>query len=144
MKKRLLALLLALVMLLGCMPAALAAEPAAETPAAAQIVTSLDNALDASGAYETDAASLAVTVSAARGEEALTPAVQLNGDTLTGEDGVYTLEFTAAGSYVLRIAADEARRELLITYAPAQAEEEPVQEPVQQPAQMVLDEVTNG
>ena len=135
MKKRLLALLLALVMLLGCMPAALAAEPAAETPAAAQIVTSLDNALDASGAYETDAASLAVTVSAARGEEALTPAVQLNGDTLTGEDGVYTLEFTAAGSYVLRIAADEARRELLITYAPAQAEEEPVQEPVQQPAQ---------
>ena len=128
MRKRILALLLTLVMLVGMLPTVvLAAEPeAAEAaPAAAQITTSLDGALDSTGAYETDEAQLTVTVEAVRGGETLTPLVMFNGDMLFPENGAYTLRFAVAGSQVLRIAVEDAQREITIIYMPKQAAQSP-------------------
>ena len=126
MKKRVLSLVLALVMLIGVLPVnMLAAEPVDELPAqqTVTIETSLDSAL-ADGVYAAAQSPLPVSIRAEADGEAVEHTASLDGEVLTGTqaaDGwtAYELSFEAAGSYTLtgrgasgkRPGADSGRRD---------------------------------
>ena len=86
MKKRVLSLVLALVMLIGVLPVnMLAAEPADELPAqqTVTIETSLDSAL-ADGVYAAAQSPLPVSIRAEADGEAVEHTASLDGEALTG------------------------------------------------------------
>ena len=130
MKKRVLSLILALVMLIGVLPVnMLAAEPADELPAqqTVTIETSLDRAL-ADGVYPAAQSPLPVSIRAEADGEAVEHTASLDGEALTGTqaaDGwtAYELSFEAAGSYTLTVSAAGETQSRTIVYQPQSADE---------------------
>ena len=138
MKKRVLSLILALVMLIGVLPVnVLAAEPADELPAqqTVTIETSLDRAL-ADGVYPAAQSPLPVAIRAEADGEAVEHTASLDGEALTGTqaaDGwtAYELSFEAAGSYTLTVSAAGEMQSRTIVYQPQSADEPAAEDPAE-------------
>ena len=130
MKKRVLSLVLALVMLIGVLPVnMLASEPADELSAqqTVTIETSLDSAL-ADGVYAAAQSPLPVAIRAEADGEAVEHTASLDGEALTGTpeaDGwtAYELSFEAEGSYTLTVSAAGETQSRTILYQPQSADE---------------------
>lgn len=139
MKKRVLSLVLALVMLIGVLPVnMLAAEPADELPAqqTVTIETSLDSAL-ADGVYAAAQSPLPVSIRAEADDEAVEHTASLDGEALTGTqaaDGwtAYELSFEAAGSYTLTVSAAGETQSRTIVYQPQSADEPAAEDPAEE------------
>lgn len=139
MKKRVLSLVLALVMLIGVLPVnMLAAEPADELPAqqTVTIETSLDSAL-ADGVYAAAQSPLPVSIRAEADGEAVEHTASLDGEALTGTqaaDGwtAYELSFEAAGSYTLTVSAAGETQSRTIVYQPQSADEPAAEDPAEE------------
>ena len=139
MKKRVLSLILALVMLIGVLPVnMLAAEPADELPAqqTVTIETSLDSAL-ADGVYAAAQSPLPVSIRAEADGEAVEHTASLDGEALTGTqaaDGwtAYELSFEAAGSYTLTVSAAGETQSRTIVYQPQSADEPAAEDPAEE------------
>lgn len=139
MKKRVLSLVLALVMLIGVLPVnMLAAEPADELPAqqTVTIETSLDRAL-ADGVYPAAQSPLPVSIRAEVDGEAVEHTASLDGEALTGTqaaDGwtAYELSFEAAGSYTLTVSAAGETQSRTIVYQPQSADEPAAEDPAEE------------
>ena len=139
MKKRVLSLILALVMLIGVLPVnMLAAEPADELPAqqTVTIETSLDRAL-ADGVYPAAQSPLPVSIRAEADGEAVEHTASLDGEALTGTqaaDGwtAYELSFEAAGSYTLTVSAAGETQSRTIVYQPQSADEPAAEDPAEE------------
>ena len=139
MKKRVLSLILALVMLIGVLPVnMLAAEPADELPAqqTVTIETSLDRAL-ADGVYPAAQSPLPVSIRAEVDGEAVEHTASLDGEALTGTqaaDGwtAYELSFEAAGSYTLTVSAAGETQSRTIVYQPQSADEPAAEDPAEE------------
>ena len=139
MKKRVLSLILALVMLIGVLPVnMLAAEPADELPAqqTVTIETSLDSAL-ADGVYAAAQSPLPVSIRAGADGEAVEHTASLDGEALTGTqaaDGwtAYELSFEAAGSYTLTVSAAGETQSRTIVYQPQSADEPAAEDPAEE------------
>ena len=139
MKKRVLSLILALVMLIGVLPVnMLAAEPADELPAqqTVTIETSLDSAL-ADGVYAAAQSPLPVSIRAEADGEAVEHTASLDGEALTGTqaaDGwtAYELSFEAAGSYTLTVSAAGETQSRTIVYQPQSAGEPAAEDPAEE------------
>ena len=139
MKKRVLSLILALVMLIGVLPVnMLAAEPADTLPAqqTVTIETSLDSAL-ADGVYAAAQSPLPVSIRAEVGGEAVEHTASLDGEALTGTqaaDGwtAYELSFEAAGSYTLTVSAAGETQSRTIVYQPQSADEPAAEDPAEE------------
>ena len=139
MKKRVLSLILALVMLIGVLPVnMLAAEPADELPAqqTVTIETSLDRAL-ADGVYPAAQSPLPVSIRAEADGEAVEHTASLDGEALTGTqaaDGwtAYELSFEAAGSYTLTVSAAGETQSRTIVYQPQSAGEPAAEDPAEE------------
>lgn len=139
MKKRVLSLILALVMLIGVLPVnMLAAEPADELPAqqTVTIETSLDSAL-ADGVYAAAQSPLPVSIRAEADGEAVEHTASLDGEALTGTqaaDGwtAYELSFEAAGSYTLTVSAAGETQSRTIVYQPQAADEPAAEDPAEE------------
>ena len=139
MKKRVLSLALALVMLIGVLPVnMLAAEPADELPAqqTVTIETSLDRAL-ADGVYPAAQSPLPVSIRAEADGEAVEHTASLDGEALTGTqaaDGwtAYELSFEAAGSYTLTVSAAGETQSRTIVYQPQSAGEPAAEDPAEE------------
>lgn len=139
MKKRVLSLILALVMLIGVLPVnMLAAEPADELPAqqTVTIETSLDRAL-ADGVYAAAQSPLPVSIRAEADGEAVEHTASLDGEALTGTqaaDGwtAYELSFEAAGSYTLTVSAAGETQSRTIVYQPQSADEPAAEDPAEE------------
>lgn len=139
MKKRVLSLVLALVMLIGVLPVnMLAAEPADELPAqqTVTIETSLDRAL-ADGVYPAAQSPLPVSIRAEADGEAVEHTASLDGEALTGTqaaDGwtAYELSFEAAGSYTLTVSAAGETQSRTIVFQPQSADEPAAEDPAEE------------
>ena len=139
MKKRVLSLVLALVMLIGVLPVnMLAAEPADTLPAqqTVTIETSLDRAL-ADGVYPAAQSPLPVAIRAEADGEAVEHTASLDGEALTGTqaaDGwtAYELSFEAAGSYTLTVSAAGETQSRTIVYQPQSADEPAAEDPAEE------------
>ena len=139
MKKRVLSLILALVMLIGVLPVnMLASEPADELPAqqTVTIETSLDSAL-ADGVYAAAQSPLPVAIRAEADGEAVEHTASLDGEALTGTqaaDGwtAYELSFEAAGSYTLTVSAAGETQSRTIVYQPQSADEPAAEDPAEE------------
>ena len=139
MKKRVLSLILALVMLIGVLPVnMLAAEPADELPAqqTVTIETSLDSAL-ADGVYAAAQSPLPVSIRAGADGEAVEHTASLDGEALTGTqaaDGwtAYELSFEAEGSYTLTVSAAGETQSRTIVYQPQSADEPAAEDPAEE------------
>lgn len=139
MKKRVLSLILALVMLIGVLPVnMLAAEPADELPAqqTVTIETSLDSAL-ADGVYAAAQSPLPVSIRAEADGEAVEHTASLDSEALTGTqaaDGwtAYELSFEAAGSYTLTVSAAGETQSRTIVYQPQSADEPAAEDPAEE------------
>lgn len=139
MKKRVLSLVLALVMLIGVLPVnMLAAEPADELPAqqTVTIETSLDSAL-ADGVYAAAQSPLPVSIRAEADGEAVEHTASLDGEALTGTqaaDGwtAYELSFEAEGSYTLTVSAAGETQSRTIVYQPQSADEPAAEDPAEE------------
>lgn len=139
MKKRVLSLVLALVMLIGVLPVnMLAAEPADELPAqqTVTIETSLDSAL-ADGVYAAAQSPLPVSIRAEADGEAVEHTASLDGEALTGTqaaDGwtAYELSFETAGSYTLTVSAAGETQSRTIVYQPQSADEPAAEDPAEE------------
>ena len=123
MKKRVISLILALVMVIGILPVnVLAAEPAeqVQTPQAVTIETSLDGELT-DGVFTTAEEPLDVKIRAAADGETVEHTAKLDGEVLEGtleEDGwtTYVLSFAQSGSYTLDISAADEEQSRTIVY----------------------------
>lgn len=139
MKKRVLSLILALVMLIGVLPVnVLASEPADELPAQQTVTveTSLDSAL-ADGVYAAAQSPLPVSIRAEADGEAVEHTASLDGEALTGTqaaDGwtAYELSFEAAGSYTLTVSAAGETQSRTIVYQPQSADEPAAEDPAEE------------
>lgn len=138
MKKRVLSLILALVMLIGVLPVnVLASGPADALPAqqTVTIETSLDRAL-ADGVYPAAQSPLPVAIRAEADGEAVEHTASLDGEALTGTqaaDGwtAYELSFEAAGSYTLTVSAAGEMQSRTIVYQPQSADEPAAEDPAE-------------
>ena len=138
MKKRVLSLILALVMLIGVLPVnVLASGPADALPAqqTVTIETSLDRAL-ADGVYPAAQSPLPVSIRAEADGEAVEHTASLDGEALTGTqaaDGwtAYELSFEAAGSYTLTVSAAGEKQSRTIVYQPQSADEPAAEDPAE-------------
>ena len=139
MKKRVLSLILALVMLIGVLPVNVLASGAEDTLPAQQTVTietSLDSAL-ADGAYPAAQSPLPVLIRAEADGEAVEHTASLDGEALTGTqaaDGwtAYELSFEAAGSYTLTVSAAGETQSRTIVYQPQSADEPAAEDPAEE------------
>ena len=139
MKKRVLSLILALVMLIGVLPVnVLAAEPADELPAqqTVTIETSLDRAL-ADGVYPAAQSPLPISIRAEADGEAVEHTASLDGEALTGTqaaDGwtAYELSFEAEGGYTLTVSAAGETQSRTIVYQPQSAGEPAAEDPAEE------------
>ena len=139
MKKRVLSLILALVMLIGVLPVnVLASGPADALPAqqTVTIETSLDRAL-ADGVYPAAQSPLPVAIRAEADGEAVEHTASLDGEALTGTqaaDGwtAYELSFEAAGSYTLTVSAAGETQSRTIVYQPQSADEPAAEDPAEE------------
>lgn len=131
MKKRVLSLILALVMVIGIFPVNVLAAEADELTQAPQTVA-IETSLDAEmtdGVFTTAKNPLAVKVRAAADGETVEHTAKLDGEVLEGtpeEDGwtTYVLSFAQSGSYTLDIsAADEEQSRTIVYQAQAAADE---------------------
>ena len=149
MKKRVISLILALVMVIGILPVnVLAAEPAeqVQTPQAVTIETSLDGELT-DGVFTTAEEPLDVKIRAAADGETVEHTAKLDGEVLEGtpeEDGwtTYVLSFAQSGSYTLDISAADEEQSRTIVYQAQDMQdgEQDVQEPQEDPADKSSDE----
>lgn len=149
MKKRVISLILALVMVIGILPVnVLAAEPAeqVQTPQAVTIETSLDGELT-DGVFTTAEEPLDVKIRAAADGETVEHTAKLDGEVLEGtpeEDGwtTYVLSFAQSGSYTLDISAADEEQSRTIVYQAQDTQdgEQDVQEPQEDPADKSSDE----
>lgn len=138
MKKRVLSLILALVMLIGVLPVNVLASGAEDTLPAQQTVTietSLDSAL-ADGVYAAAQSPLPVSIRAEVDGEAVEHTASLDGEALTGTqaaDGwtAYELSFEAAGSYTLTVSAAGETQSRTIVYQPQSADEPAAENPAE-------------
>ena len=138
MKKRVLSLILALVMLIGVLPVNVLASGSADELPAQQTVTietSLDSAL-ADGVYPAAQSPLAVSIRAEADGEAVEHTASLDGEALTGTqaaDGwtAYELSFEAAGSYTLTVSAAGETQSRTIVYQPQSADEPAAEDPAE-------------
>lgn len=138
MKKRVLSLILALVMLIGVLPVNVLALGSEDTLPAQQTVTietSLDSAL-ADGVYPAAQSPLAVSIRAEADGEAVEHTASLDGEALTGTqaaDGwtAYELSFEAAGSYTLTVSAAGETQSRTIVYQPQSADEPAAEDPAE-------------
>lgn len=139
MKKRVLSLILALVMLIGVLPVNVLASGAEDTLPAQQTVTietSLDSAL-ADGVYAAAQSPLPVSIRAEADGEAVEHTASLDGEALTGTqaaDGwtAYELSFEAAGSYTLTVSAAGETQSRTIVYQPQSADEPAAEDPAEE------------
>ena len=139
MKKRVLSLILALVMLIGVLPVNVLASGAEDTLPAQQTVTietSLDRAL-ADGVYPAAQSPLPVSIRAEADGEAVEHTASLDGEVLTGTqaaDGwtAYELSFEAAGSYTLTVSAAGETQSRTIVYQPQSADEPAAEDPAEE------------
>lgn len=139
MKKRVLSLILALVMLIGVLPVNMLASGAEDTLLAQQTVTietSLDSAL-ADGVYAAAQSPLPVSIRAEADGEAVEHTASLDGEALTGTqaaDGwtAYELSFEAAGSYTLTVSAAGETQSRTIVYQPQSADEPAAEDPAEE------------
>lgn len=139
MKKRVLSLILALVMLIGVLPVNVLASGAADELPAQQTVTvetSLDSAL-ADGVYAAAQSPLPVSIRAEADGEAVEHTASLDGEALTGTqaaDGwtAYELSFEAAGSYTLTVSAAGETQSRTIVYQPQSADEPAAEDPAEE------------
>ena len=139
MKKRVLSLILALVMLIGVLPVNVLASGAEDTLPAQQTVTietSLDSAL-ADGVYPAAQSPLPVSIRAEADGEAVEHTASLDGEALTGTqaaDGwtAYELSFEAAGSYTLTVSAAGETQSRTIVYQPQSADEPAAEDPAEE------------
>ena len=139
MKKRVLSLILALVMLIGVLPVNVLASGAADELPAQQTVTietSLDSAL-ADGVYAAAQSPLPVSIRAEADGEAVEHTASLDGEALTGTqaaDGwtAYELSFEAAGSYTLTVSAAGETQSRTIVYQPQSAGEPAAEDPAEE------------
>ena len=149
MKKRVISLILALVMVIGILPVnVLAAEPAeqVQTPQAVTIETSLDGELT-DGVFTTAEEPLDVKIRAAADGETVEHTAKLDGEVLEGtpeEDGwtTYVLSFAQSGSYTLDISAADEEQSRTIVYQAQDTQdgEQDVQEHQEDPADKSSDE----
>ena len=130
MKKRVLSLILALVMVIGIFPVNVLAAEADELTQAPQTVaieTSLDAEM-ADGVFTTAENPLAVKVRASADGGTVAHTAALDGETLDGtpedEWTVYALSFAEAGSHTLTICAEETEQSRTIVYQPQAAADE--------------------
>ena len=138
MKKRVLSLILALVMLIGVLPVNVLASGSADALPAQQTVTietSLDRAL-ADGIYPAAQSPLPVSIRAEADGEAVEHTASLDGEALTGTqaaDGwtAYELSFGAAGSYTLTVSAAGETQSRTIVYQPQSADEPAAEDPAE-------------
>ena len=139
MKKRVLSLILALVMLIGVLPVNVLASGSADALPAQQTVTietSLDRAL-ADGVYPAAQSPLPVSIRAEADGEAVEHTASLDGEALTGTqaaDGwtAYELSFEAAGSYTLTVSAAGETQSRTIVYQPQSADEPAAEDPAEE------------
>lgn len=139
MKKRVLSLILALVMLIGVLPVNMLASGAEDTLPTQQTVTietSLDRAL-ADGVYPAAQSPLPVSIRAEADGEAVEHTASLDGEALTGTqaaDGwtAYELSFEAAGSYTLTVSAAGETQSRTIVYQPQSADEPAAEDPAEE------------
>ena len=139
MKKRVLSLILALVMLIGVLPVNVLASGAEDTLPAQQTVTietSLDSAL-ADGVYAAAQSPLPVSIRAEADGEAVEHTASLDGEALTGTqaaDGwtAYELSFEAVGSYTLTVSAAGETQSRTIVYQPQSADEPAAEDPAEE------------
>ena len=139
MKKRVLSLILALVMLIGVLPVNVLASGAEDTLPAQQTVTietSLDSAL-ADGIYAAAQSPLPVSIRAEADGEAVEHTASLDGEALTGTqaaDGwtAYELSFEAEGSYTLTVSAAGETQSRTIVYQPQSADEPAAEDPAEE------------
>lgn len=139
MKKRVLSLILALVMLIGVLPVNVLASGAEDELPAQQTVTvetSLDSAL-ADGVYPAAQSPLPVSIRAEADGEAVEHTASLDGEALTGTqaaDGwtAYELSFEAAGSYTLTVSAAGETQSRTIVYQPQSADEPAAEDPAEE------------
>lgn len=139
MKKRVLSLILALVMLIGVLPVNVLASGSADELPAQQTVTietSLDRAL-ADGVYPAAQSPLPVSIRAEADGEAVEHTASLDGEALTGTqaaDGwtAYELLFGVAGSYTLTVSAAGETQSRTIVYQPQSADEPAAEDPAEE------------
>lgn len=138
MKKRVLSLILALVMLIGVLPVNVLASGSTDALPAQQTVTietSLDRAL-ADGVYPAAQSPLPVAIRAEADGEAVGHTASLDDEALTGTqaaDGwtAYELSFEAAGSYTLTVSAAGETQSRTIVYQPQSADEPAAENPAE-------------
>ena len=130
MKKRVLSLILALVMVIGIFPVNVLAAEADELTQAPQTVA-IETSLDAKitdGVFTTAENPLAVKVRASADGGTVAHTAALDGKTLDGtledEWTVYALSFAEAGSHTLTICAEETEQSRTIVYQPQAAADE--------------------
>ena len=130
MKKRVLSLILALVMVIGIFPVNVLAAEADELTQAPQTVA-IETSLDAEmtdGVFTTAENPLAVKVRASADGGTVAHTAALDGKTLDGtpedEWTVYALSFAEAGSHTLTICAEETEQSHTIVYQPQAAADE--------------------
>ena len=130
MKKRVLSLILALVMVIGIFPVNVLAAEADELTQAPQTVA-IETSLDAKmtdGVFTTAENPLVVKVRASADSGTVAHTAALDGETLAGtpedEWTVYALSFAEAGSHTLTICAEETEQSRTIVYQPQAAADE--------------------